>query len=109
MRRPEGGLRGGSRPGPLTLHQPLGSMVQRHEELHDRHQLDLQPEAEGGGHDEVVGGRLKDGEARCKGRQGRGGEGPRRARGRAALLPRRPPPVSLPLLPPPRPLPAWVP
>lgn len=100
--RPEGGLRGGRWAGPLTLHQPLGGVVQRQEELHDRHQLDLQPEAEGGGHDDVVGGRLKDGEARCKAGEvkGRGG-----LMGRAPLLSPPPPPSPSPLLPPPHPLP----
>lgn len=51
---------------PLTLHMPLGNLVQRQEELHDGQQLHLQPEAEGGVHHEVVGGRLEDGEAGCK-------------------------------------------
>lgn len=51
---------------PLTLHLPLGSLVQSHKKLHDRNQLDLQPQPENRVHDNVVGGGLEDGEARCK-------------------------------------------
>lgn len=58
---------GGGRPeGALTLHAALSGLVQRQEQLHEGRQLDLQPEAEGGAHHQVVGGRLKDGEARCR-------------------------------------------
>lgn len=64
--QPERSLCGRSREGPLTLHAPLGGLVQRQEELHHGRQLHLQPEAEGRVHEEVVGGWLEDGEARCK-------------------------------------------
>lgn len=52
--------------GPLTLHLSLGSLVQSHKKLHDWNQLDLQPQPKHGVHNDVVGGRLENGEARCK-------------------------------------------
>ncbi|KAK2081106.1 hypothetical protein P7K49_040221 [Saguinus oedipus] len=70
---------------PLTLHLPLGGLVQRHEELHDRGQLHLQPEADGHAHDDVVGRWAEDGEARCRQGYGEGhseGQGDGRGEGR---------------------------
>lgn len=50
----------------LTLHLPLGQWVLRHEELHDGHQLDLQPQPKDSVHHDVVGGRPEDGETGCR-------------------------------------------
>lgn len=63
---------------PLTLHLSLGSLVQSHKKLHDWNQLDLQPQPENRVHNNVVGGGLEDGEARCKTRKDmvKGGRAP---------------------------------